>query len=114
MGESPLLTLSPLQPLENQGKEEEEKKEVTSGLNEVPSSESGALGCHGRWPGWELGEGGAQGRLAWAPRPIWEKRGKVVGARGKQINRMVETIIIKKEVIKVKNGDCVTPKTNRK
>lgn len=32
---------------------------------------------------------------------------------GKQINRVVETIIIKRRVIKVKDGDCVTPKTNR-
>lgn len=55
------------------------------------------------------------GREGWyGPGPIWEQRGKVAGARGKQINRVVETIIIKKGVIKVKNGDCVTPKTNRK
>lgn len=36
------------------------------------------------------------------------------GGGGKQINRVHETIIIKRRVIKVKNGDCVTPKTNRK
>lgn len=45
---------------------------------------------------------------------MWEKRGKVVGTRGKQINRAVETIIIKRRVTEVKNGDGVTPKTNRK
>lgn len=34
--------------------------------------------------------------------------------KGKQMNRVVETIIMKRRVIKVKNGDCVPPKTNRK
>lgn len=51
--------------------------------------------------------------MAWAPANLGKKR-NVVGARGKQINRVVEAIIIKRRVIKVKNEDCVTPKTNRK
>lgn len=54
-------------------------------------------------------------REGWhGPRSIREKRGKVVGAGKKQINRVVETIIITRRVIEMKNGDCVTPKTNRK
>lgn len=40
----------------------------------------------------------------------WLRQG---GWGRKQINTVVETIIIKRRVIKVKNGDCVTPKTNR-
>lgn len=94
----------------NQGKKEEEE-EATSGLSEVPSRESRALGQQRRGSG--VGEEGKQGELAGAP-PIWEKRGKVVGAGGKQINRAVETVIMKRRVIEVKKGDCVTPKTNRK
>lgn len=38
----------------------------------------------------------------------------MAGVQGKQINRGVEMIIIKRRAVKVKNRDCVTPKTNRK
>ena len=60
-----LLPLYPLQPLANQGKKEEEEEEATSGLSEVPSRESRALGCQRRGP--RAGEEGKQGVLARAP-----------------------------------------------
>lgn len=68
----------PLQTLENQGKEEEEKEETTSGLSEVPSRESRTLGCQRRWPA-GAGEEGKQGGLAWAPANLGERRGKSLG-----------------------------------
>lgn len=63
----------PLQTLKNQGKEEEEEEEATSGLSEVPSRESRALGCQRRWPA-GAGEEGKRGGLAWAPANLGEGR----------------------------------------
>lgn len=80
-----------------------------------------SAGTAGPWDargeGSELGRKGSR-ECRHGPQPTWKKTGKVVEAGGwwggwKQINRVVETIIIKRRVIKVKNGDCVTPKTNR-
>lgn len=88
------------------GEEGEEEEEATSGRSEVPRRGSRALGYQRRGP--RAGEEGKQQGLAWG------KKGNVVGARGKQINRVVETIATKRRLIKVKNEDCVTPKTNRK
>lgn len=63
-GGEPLLPRGPLQPSENQGKEEEEEEEATSGLSETPSRESRALGCQRRWPAGAREEG-RQGGLVW-------------------------------------------------
>lgn len=102
---SPSLTL---QPWANQGGEEQEEEEATSGLSEVPRPGSKARDTRGEGPelrrkgsskGWHRGAG---------------EKGNVVGARRKPIDRVVETIAIKRRLIKVKNEDCVTPKTNRK
>ena len=63
-----------------------------------PAGRAGPWDARGDGP-LELGRKGS--REGWhGPQPIWEKGGKVIGARGKQINRVVGTIIIKKGVIK--------------
>lgn len=48
---------------------------------------------------WSWG-GREAGRAGMGPSQSGRKEGKVIGARGKQINRVVGTIIIKKGVIK--------------
>lgn len=69
-----------------------------------------APGCQRRQPASER-KGSREG---WhGPTDVGEER-EIGWGWGKQINRAVETIIIKRRVIKVKKGDCVTPKTNRK
>lgn len=64
--------LYPLQPLASQGKEEEEEEEATSGLSEVLSRDSRALGCQRR--GLRAGEEGKQRVPAWTPANLEEDR----------------------------------------
>lgn len=71
VGGGPPLLLGPMQPLAKQGKKEEEEEEAASGLSEVPSRDSRALGHQQRGQHW----GGREARgLAWAPENVGEER----------------------------------------
>lgn len=79
VGGGPPILLGPVQPLAKQGKKEEEEEEAASGLSEVPSRDSRALGHQQRGPA--LGRKRSKG-AGMGPGKCGRREGKWLGLGG--------------------------------